>query len=271
MVTKDLAFVLKRYNFRETSVIASFYTQKFGKITGILKGFYTQKKEFASHLDKLSLNEIVFYPKKSDVWLISFADLVYDYGFLRSDLSRASVASIFLNLIDKTMQPLDKNLEVFELLRDSLFSLKEETARKTLYVFLIKFLTLSGFKPEFGKCLICHKQANDETLFSVSRGGLVCKECGLEPAGRRPAPTFVTGVASPAESGQDIQAKGAKDQDTRKVGADTIASLFYIQNNDFPLALRIKPTAECEKEMVYLLREFLCCHLDIDISKHRLQ
>ena len=236
MVTKDFGFVLKRYNFRETSVITSFYTQKFGKITGILKGFYTQKKEFASHLDNLSLNEIVFYPKKSDVWLVSFADLVCDYGYLRSDISRANVASIFLNLIDKTMQPLDKNLEVFQLLRDSLFSLKEENAKKALYVFLIKFLTLSGFKPEFGKCLVCHKPANEETLFSVSRGGLVCKKC---------APT---------------------DQDTRKIGADTIASLFYIQNNDFSLALRIKPAAECEKEMVYLLREFLCCHLDIDIS-----
>jgi len=236
MVTKDLGFVLKRYNFRETSLIASFYTQKFGKITGILKGFYTQKKEFASHLDNLSLNEIVFYPKKSDVWLVSFADLVHDYGFLRNDLLRANVASIFLNLIDKTMQPLDKNLEVFELLRDSLFSLKEESAQKALYVFLIKFLTLSGFKPEFGKCLICHKPADEETLFSVSRGGLVCKKCA------------------------------ATDQDTRKLGADTIASLFYIQNNDFSLALRIKPAPECEKEMVYILREFLCCHLDIDIS-----
>lgn len=266
MITKDLGFVLKRYNFRETSVIASFYTQKFGKITGILKGFYTQKKEFASTLDSLSLNEIVFYPKKSDVWLVSFADLVCDYDFLRRDLLRAGVASIFLNLIDKTMQPLDKNPEVFELLRDSLFSLKEESARKSLYVFLIKFLTLSGFKPEFGKCLVCHKPVDEETLFSVSRGGLVCKKCSLEPAGRRPTPTFVTGVASPAESGQDIQIKGTRDHDTRKIGADTIASLFYIQNNDFPLALRIKPAAECEKEMIYLLREFLCCHLDIDIS-----
>ncbi|MFA5008801.1 MAG: DNA repair protein RecO [Candidatus Omnitrophota bacterium] len=236
MVTKDLGFVLKRYNFRETSVIASFYTQRYGKITGILKGFYTQKKEFASHLDSLSLNEIVFYPKKTDVWLVSFADLVYDYDFLRKDVSRAAVASVFLNLVDKTMQPLDKNLEVFELLRDCLFSLKEESARKALYVFLIKFLTLSGFKPEFGKCLVCHKPADCETLFSVSRGGLVCKKCS------------------------------AQDQDTRKIGADTIASLFYIQNNDFPLALRINPTPECECEMVYLLREFLCCHLDIDIS-----
>ncbi|MDD4954841.1 MAG: DNA repair protein RecO [Candidatus Omnitrophica bacterium] len=236
MVTKDLGFVIKRYNFRETSVIASFYTQKYGKITGILKGFYTQKKEFASHLGSLSLNEIVFYPKKSDVWLVSFADLVCDYGFLRSDLARASVASVFLNLVDKTMQPLDKNLEVFELLRDSLFSLKEESAQKSLYVFLIKFLTISGFKPEFGKCLICHEPASGETHFSVSRGGLVCKKCKTT------------------------------EQDIRRIGADTMASLFYIQNNDFPLALRIKPTPECEKEMVYLLREFLCCHLDIDIS-----
>lgn len=236
MIAKDLGFVLKRYNFRETSLITSFYTYKFGKITGILKGFYTAKKEFSSGLDQLSLNELIFYPKKSDVWLISFVDLVCDYDFLRKDITRAKVASIFLDLIDKVMQPWDKNPDIFNLLKDCLSYIKEEDAKKILYIFLIKFLTLSGFKPEFGKCLVCHKPVSEHTLFSVSRGGLICRTCSIE------------------------------ESDTRQISREIISSLFYIQNNVFPLVLRINPTAGSEKEMIYLLREFLCCHLDIDIS-----
>lgn len=236
MVEKDIGFVLRRHNFRETSVIASLYTLRFGKITGILKGFYTQKKEFSSNLDIFSLNELVFYPKKRDIWLISFTDLVCDYDFLRRDITKANAAAMFLNLIDKTMQLWDTNHEVFELLKSALLNLEKWQAHRICYMFLIKFLTLSGFKPEFDKCIICHSPIEEDSAFSVSRGGLICKKCRVQVS------------------------------DCRNVGKETIPSLLYIQNSEFPLVLRLNPTRDCEKEIMYILREFLCYHLDFDIQ-----
>lgn len=236
MVTKDLGFVLRRYNFRETSVIANFYTCKFGKITGILKGFYTVKKEFSSSLDIFSLNELIFYPKRRDIWLVSFADIVSDYDYLRKDIVKAQTAGIFLNIIDRTMQPWDKNDNVFNLLKVCLDSLNREDEKKLLYVFLIKFLTLSGFKPEFSRCIICHNSIEEVVFFSVSKGGLLCKEC-------------CRGVG-----------------DYKRISREAISSLLYIQNTDFNLSLRIKPTLDCEKEIYYILQEFLRYHLDFDIS-----
>ncbi|MFA5271075.1 MAG: DNA repair protein RecO [Candidatus Omnitrophota bacterium] len=241
MVTKDLGFVMKRHNFRETSIIASFYTKKFGKITGILKGFYTFKKEFSSSLDLFTLNELIFYPKKSDIWLVSFADLVRDYDFLRKNINAATAASVFINLTDRALGPWDKNPEVFNLIKEALSFLQKENVRKVLYVFLVKFLTLSGFKPEFGKCLLCHKPISEETFFSVLRGGLICKKCS------------------------------SNDHDLKKISREAIASIFYIQNNDFIVALRLKPTEECEKEVMFILREFLCYHLEFDVFGERLQ
>jgi len=235
MIAKDLGFVMKRHNFRETSIIASFYTKKFGKITGILKGFYTFKKEFSSNLDLFTLNELIFYPKKSDIWLVSFADLVRDYDFLRKNITAATAASVFINLTDRALGPWDKNAEVFNLIKEALSFLQKEDTRKVLCVFLVKFLTLSGFKPEFGKCLSCHNAISEETFFSVLRGGLICKKCSN------------------------------KDHDLKKISREAIASIFYMQNNDFIIALRLKPTEECENEIMYILREFLCYHLEFDI------
>ncbi|UCD15170.1 MAG: DNA repair protein RecO, partial [Candidatus Omnitrophota bacterium] len=177
MIEKDLGFVIKRRDFRETSVIADIYTLRFGRITGILKGFYTLKKEFSSPLDILTINEFVFYPKKRQIWLVSFVDFVCGYSFLRQDLPRSKIAALFCDLIDKTMQLWDKNSSVFYLLKDCLDWLAKEEDYRVLYVFLIKFLTISGFKPQFHCCIVCHNELEDEISFSISRGGLVCSRC----------------------------------------------------------------------------------------------
>ena len=232
MIEKDLGFVLRRYNFRETSLITTLYTSRFGKIRGIFKGFYTCKKEFSSPLDIFTLNEFVFYPKRSEIWLISHADLVSDFSHLKKDLLKAKVAALLFNLLDKTMPLWDQNIQVFNLVNDCLNSLKQESESKILYVFLIKFLSLAGFKPEFSHCLKCQKSLNDQFSFSVAKGGLICSSC----------------------RGSVIDAKRITKQACR--------CLLYIQRADFHLTSRLKVDRDCQEEIFYILGRFLAYHFD---------
>lgn len=233
MVEKDIGFVMKRYNFRETSVIASLYTLRFGKVKGILKGFYTNKKEFSTTLDTFTLNEIVFYPKRSEIWLVSFADLFCDYPFVRRDLKKMKVGAIFLNVIDKTMQVWDSNPDVFKLLKESLYWLGEEDhPEHMLYIFLVKFLTLSGVKPEFNRCLYCFSPLQEIIYFSVSRGGLICQHCYR------------------------------KVHDARKINTESALALLYIQKNSFPQLNRLRLSFYGQREILKILQEFLAYHLD---------
>ncbi|UCG35053.1 MAG: DNA repair protein RecO [Candidatus Omnitrophota bacterium] len=236
MVKKDLGFVIKRHNFRETSLITTIYTSHFGKITGILKGFYTSKREFSSPFERGSLNEITFYPKRKEIWLFSFVDLVDDYPYLRTNISKAKVASLFLSLVDKVMQLWDANPLIFDLLRQCLTALEKEDERKILYIFLIKFLTLSGFKPEINRCLNCHGNLDENLYFSISRGGLICQNC--------------------FDTVRNLQ----------RISKEVASSLLYIQKYEFTLTLRLRPSLQCEVEMLKILGEFLSYHLDIDIS-----
>jgi len=234
LIEKDLGFVLKRYNFRETSLITTLYTSSFGKIRGIFKGFYTPKKEFSSPLDIFTLNEFVFYPKKSEIWLISHADLVSDFSYLREDLLKAKVGALLFNLLDKTMPLWDQNIQVFNLINDCLNSLKQEREFKILYVFLIKFLSLAGFKPEFNHCLKCQKTLDDQFSFSVAKGGLICKVCSHQVS------------------------------DVKKISKQACRCLVYIQKADFPLTSRLKVTKSCENEIFYILGRFLAYHFDFN-------
>ncbi len=237
MITKDRAFVIRRHNFRETSIIVNLYTLRFGKISGILKGFYTAKKEFTSPLTLGSLNEFVFYPKKSEIWLVSHVDLINDYECLRRNISKARMASLFLNLIDKAMQLWDVNMYVFNLLQYCLDNLQSQDDLKSLYIFVIKFLTYSGFKPEFDHCVSCQAKLKQESFFSISKGGFICRVC-------RP-----------------------KVKDVRIVKKEASRSLVYIQNADFSLASRLNLSKACEEEVLLVLKEFVAYHFGFDILR----
>ncbi len=232
MIQKDLGFVLRRYNFRETSLITTLYTYRFGKIRGIFKGFYTSKKEFSSPLDVFSLNEFVFYPKKSEIWLISHVDLVSDFPYLREDIAKAKISALLFNLLDKTLPLWDSNQYIFSLINSCLNCLGEEQELKILYIFLIKFLTFSGFKPELNHCISCERLLNDEFSFSVVRGGLICRDCAL------------------------------KVEDAKRINKQVCRSLLYIQKADFSLARRLKIDKTCEEEIFYILERFLTYHFD---------
>lgn len=235
MVTKDLGFVLRRHNFRETSVIAEIFTRTQGKITGILKGFYTGKKEFSTPLEPCTLNEFLFYPTKSDIWLVSFAELVQSYGYLSTSPKKAHSAAACAILTDKAVQSMDPHPELFNLLKNCLQALEKEPEQKILCIFFIKFLSLSGFKPEFNRCISCSQDLAATLFFSIKRGGMVCPECAMHTP------------------------------DSTGINKDVSATIAYIQHHDFSHAQRIRFSESCVAEIFGILQSFLTYHLEFDI------
>ncbi|MDD4294691.1 MAG: DNA repair protein RecO [Candidatus Omnitrophica bacterium] len=240
MVTKDHGFVLTRHNFRETSVIAQIFTLAHGKITGIFKGFYGIKKEFSTPLNLYTLNEFVFYPKKSEIWLMSFADIIKDYSFLRLDFEKAHTAAAMAHLINKVMPGWDPNKEIFGLYKACMDYLdKGKDSQRAYYVFIIKFLTESGFKPEFNRCISCGEEISKNAFFSVKKGGIICDKC--------------------------VNVYG----DVRRISHQAIACLRYIQKADLDTVWRLNINYACEEEILFVLRQFLVYHIDFDIMPER--
>lgn len=237
MIAKDYGFILKRYNFRETSLIASIYTLNYGKIKGIFKGFYALKKEFTSSLDVFTLNEIIFYPKKSDLWLISYADLKEDYFYLRTNLETSQAAAAIFNIVNNAVADGDRNPALFYLIKTSMHYLKDYPHFKVICIFLIKFLTLVGFKLHLSHCLRCQVSLSRDIYFAPREGGLLCLKCSKEYPS------------------------------ANKITPDVSSILFYIQRSAFKTALRINPSSECIFKMLYFLREFFLYHLEMDITK----
>jgi DNA repair protein RecO (recombination protein O) len=240
-INKTDAIVLKRRDFRETSVIADFYTRDFGKMTGLLKGLRQEPAKFASNVEPFSYNEIVFYQKThSPLHLISQCDLKEDFYNLKKDLSKLSLCSLIMELVDEVMAPEDKNESVFELILDTLKEIdSNNNPYKVTLLFKIKILALSGFKPHFDSCVSCGAKINGESKFSLSLGGLLCLKC-LK-----------------------------KDLSARQIFRGTIATVLYIQKNDFKTNLNLGLNPQIKKELEIIVNSFLSFHLEKQLKSEQ--
>ncbi|MEI6831182.1 MAG: DNA repair protein RecO [Candidatus Omnitrophota bacterium] len=241
-IDKAQGLLLIRRDFRETSIIAEFFTKEFGKISGLLKGIRTQPEKFASNLEPFSLNEIIFYRKThSSLHLISQADKLDNFTRIRQSLEKTTMASFMMELVASVMQPEDINEEIFNL---SLSSLKElETnynPNKITTIFKIKMLALSGFKPHFDSCVCCLDKIMGQSKFSLALGGLLCPRC--------------------------MQ----KDPTARAIFRGTVATILHIERNDFRTSLNLGLNPMIKKELDLILNAFLNFHLGKELKSQKL-
>jgi len=234
MICKDEAIVLRSYDFRETSKIAIFYTKNFGKMSGLLKGIRKDPKKFASNLDFLSINEIVFYKKiHSELHLVSQCDLRRGFSGIRGEVAKFGLASFCAELINAVSAVEDKNAEIYSLLVAFLDTLdKQEFSGQLIYNFILRVLNLSGFQPHLENCIICKSVIKDKAFFSHRFGGLLCSAC----AGR--------------------------DGDRDDINQGTISSLLYFQNTSWPQSLRLGILPKVKTQLHDIIFSFLHFHLE---------
>nr|HPN88284.1 DNA repair protein RecO [Candidatus Omnitrophota bacterium] len=230
--------VLKTFDYRETSRIARFFTKDYGKISGVLKGIRKDHKKFGSHLDRFSVNDIVYYQyRNSDLHLISQCDLKQFFFLVRQDYARNIAANYMLELIDLLMQPEQKNTRVYHLILEYLSHLETiKDIDKLVHIFQIKILLYSGFRPHIDSCVRCGKKVHDKVRFSLRLGGLICPDC----------PTNETHFT--------IISKG------------TISSMLHIEQGGWEQCLRLGLTRQIRGELKYLLNNFLVYHLEKHIK-----
>ena len=240
-IHKTEAIVLNRRDFRETSLIACFYTRDFGKLSGILKGIRGEPSKFASNLQQFSHNEVIFYKKtNSALHLVSECDSMDNFDGIRQNIMKIAIASFMMDLLGAVMAEEDKNEEVFNL---SLASLKElattSNPDKVMTIFKIKMLALSGFKPHFDSCISCGDRILGQSKFSLALGGLLCPRCYQ------------------------------KDMSSRSIFRGTVASVLHIEKNDFKTNLNLGMNPQIKKELEVILNAFLNFHLERELKSQK--
>jgi len=198
------AIILRQYPYRETSVLVTCLTDRFGKLKGIVKGLRAPQTRYRSAMEPLTLNRLVFYETRtSSLHLISQCELLNGFTHLHTELAVMRAAASCAELADAVVEGGDAQPHIFHLLHDTLTRLGHEASQNptlTRMHFALRLLRLAGFQPQLIECVGCSK-AVPQGWWSVRQGGVLCEACLHEDPHAEPiASTLLETLATLAEA-----------------------------------------------------------------------
>lgn len=187
MIVSVEAVVLKTLKYRDTSRIATLYTDRYGKISVIAKGARDRKSKFGSSLQPMSHVQAVLYKKEhKELHLLSQCEVLQPFRHLTEDMQRMSAAMAVIELVHAVTHGEEENRPLFALLTKTLSAINSATksGQGALYFFEMRLLGILGFGLNFHRCVKCEnslaESGTSDVGLQLHRGGGVCKACMSE-------------------------------------------------------------------------------------------
>jgi DNA repair protein RecO (recombination protein O) len=174
------AVILNQIDYSNTSLIVTFFTEKFGLLSGLAKGARRPKSSFLGSFDRLNYNEITFYRHtRSSLHTISESKIKNSFSGLRESQERMYAAHYMAEIVRGMTREDEPQPEVFNLLVNTLRELEQaDDVTRVLFQFEIKFLSDVGFRPELESCVVCWKKPQGARIyFCANEGGITCELC----------------------------------------------------------------------------------------------
>jgi DNA repair protein RecO (recombination protein O) len=182
-VEKATGIIIRLMDYSETSQIATFLTDGFGKVAAIAKGAKRAKSSTGGAMDMLTVNEIVFSPSASGgLANLREAGVLEQFPAAGLSPSHYYAALYFAELSDILSEGSEGAGGYYELLLASLRALSTTPqtgiANLILY-FESHILMVSGLAPNLGQCVHCGSRpaAEGDVRISLVDGGTLCKTC----------------------------------------------------------------------------------------------
>lgn len=162
----------------DADYILTLFTRDFGKIKGFAKNAKRSKKRFGGRLEPFVHFRVRFRDKSRGMRFVEDAETVRVFHNLMENIELFLWGSFILETVDSLLPEESPVEELFELLIETLSELDSgKSILPVVLSFQLKALTLSGYEPNLGICAECGKQIEGEALFSVSKGGVICRDC----------------------------------------------------------------------------------------------
>jgi DNA repair protein RecO (recombination protein O) len=193
---KDSAFILTMQKFRESSAIATLYSQRYGLLKGVAKGIRkTQKKSRNSTvIERGMLVELVVYFKPTrELQTLTNIQVIDFFPSVRIDLFKSALRDLAVEIVIRGMRGNEHSPQLFSCLSDffsTLDSIRPDPAFPLLiWDFILAFSEHSGFKLTVDRCAGCRDELTDSAYMHIEQGGFLCPRCESKNRGGILVPT----------------------------------------------------------------------------------
>ncbi|MBQ8458978.1 DNA repair protein RecO [bacterium] len=176
------AINLKSYNLSESDKIIVMYSKDKGLIRGVAKGVKKPKSKLGARMDLLVANTLMLH-KGRNLDTICQAEVVNSFYKTRQDMDKICYSMYITEVVHNfgvEDDPCSEN--IYNLLYKTLNAISTSNNKVEILIAVIKFqlkmMIESGFSIELEKCLCCHNDVKNETMYFVPQlGGIICSNC----------------------------------------------------------------------------------------------
>ena len=176
--------VLRKNYYGDSDRLYTIYTRESGKISPVAKGVRKIISRRNPHLDTLNLIKFSVREGRSRYKTIEEVKSLDTFKEIKNDLDSSGAAYYLCELINKFNEEEHENMELFDLLQQSLTTLKNNLVPINFVVsaFEIRLMKLLGYGISLDKCASCGRKFDyswTSHRFSFDLGGLCCDRCNI--------------------------------------------------------------------------------------------
>lgn len=171
--------VFRSVDYGDTSKIVTVLTEDKGFISLMARGVKNPKSKKQNLV--ASFTEIYFEANRSgNFYYLKDGEIINDNLNLRQGLINIYLGQLFLDIVERTSIKDQVEKDHYSLLAKSLSALNnnsnKEDILKIANMFLIKYISMIGYKPSIFSCLKCKKRKFKQVYFSKELGGILCQD-----------------------------------------------------------------------------------------------
>ncbi len=173
---RDRGVVLRTYRLGEADRIVVFLTQGRGKVRGVAKGVRKTRSKFGSRLEPTSHLNLQLYETRGDLDIVTQVESIDVFRHIREDLDRLNRCTALLEATDHLTLEGEPNGPLYKMLVGALTTIETRDHPLVVPAFLLKALSMEGFRPELDACIEC-QTTEDLVAFDPADGGVLCRPC----------------------------------------------------------------------------------------------
>ncbi len=172
------AFVLKKKNSGDTSLIVHLFSIDYGKIIVIAKGARNIKSKYHGYFEQFSLLNIhINYKEGRPYHYLNFAEYIDPFWKMKNNSVAVLYASVIIEVVYKTQNYYSES-SIFKLLNAIFIEMNDsQTSPQYLHwYFFIHFFKINGFGYNLEFCNHCGKKLVKGKISTID-GYLLCENC----------------------------------------------------------------------------------------------
>jgi DNA repair protein RecO (recombination protein O) len=176
---------LKKTKLGESDLIITFLAEDGCQIRAVAKGARKTTSRFGARLEPYSVAHVLLAAGRT-LEIVTDAEIAQSHTAIREDYDRSSAAAVVADFLDKVSVECQGEERLFGLATATLDAIEAAAPGDLLALvvaFLLKGMSMHGYRPQLGSCASCGSASLDDARFSFALGGPVCAACAGEDPG----------------------------------------------------------------------------------------